>query len=145
MPPMGNVFMALICTRAKRQILPSYPSPDELWNLTFAEKNAWRDKFAEIPFEDKGGYFGARYYQHNAVEAVLEAIANNQERILLTLATGTGKTFIAFQLAWKLFYSRWNLSRELNGEQVTQASYFVFGRSQWAWRTKRLMHFQHFP
>jgi type I restriction enzyme R subunit len=42
----------------------------------------------------------------------MEALANNQRRILLTLATGTGKTFIAFQIAWKLFYSRWNLSRE---------------------------------
>ncbi len=95
-----------------------YPSPDALWHLTFAEQNAWRDKFAEIPFEDKGGTFGARYYQHNAIEAVLEAIANNQQRILLTLATGTGKTFIAFQLAWKLFYSRWNLSRELNADKT---------------------------
>lgn len=94
-----------------------YPSPDELWALTFAEQNAWRDKFAEVPFEDKGGTFGARYYQHNAVEAVLEAVANNKERILLTLATGTGKTFIAFQLAWKLFYSRWNLNRELNPDK----------------------------
>jgi type I restriction enzyme R subunit len=101
----------------KEADVASYPSPDELWHLTFAEKNAWRDRFAEIPFEDKGGYFGARYYQHNAIEAVLEAIANNQPRILLTLATGTGKTFIAFQLAWKLFYSRWNLSRELNGDK----------------------------
>ncbi len=101
----------------KEADVAKYPSPDELWSLTFAEQNAWRDKFAEIPFEDKGGYFGARYYQHNAIEAVLEAIANNQARILLTLATGTGKTFIAFQLAWKLFYSRWNLSRELNGDK----------------------------
>ncbi len=101
----------------KEADVASYPSPDELWQLTFAEKNAWRDKFAEIPFEDKGGYFGARYYQHNAIEAVLEAVANNEQRILLTLATGTGKTFIAFQLAWKLFYSRWNLSRELNGDK----------------------------
>lgn len=102
----------------KEADVASYPSPDELWNLTFAEKNAWRDQFAEIPFEDKGGYFGARYYQHNAIEAVLEAIANNEQRILLTLATGTGKTFIAFQLAWKLFYSRWNLSRELDGNKT---------------------------
>jgi type I restriction enzyme R subunit len=101
----------------KEADVASYPSPDKLWHLTFAEQNAWRDRFAEIPFEDKGGYFGARYYQHNAIEAVLEAIANNQLRILLTLATGTGKTFIAFQLAWKLFYSRWNLSRELNGDK----------------------------
>ncbi len=56
--------------------------------------------------------FQGRYYQDIAVERVLEAIADNRERILLTLATGTGKTFIAFQIAWKLFHSRWNLSRE---------------------------------
>ena len=92
--------------------LPCYPTPDELWNLTFAEQNAWRDRFAAVPFEDRGGYFQSRYYQDIAIERVLEAIAAGQERILLTLATGTGKTFIAFQIAWKLFQSRWNLSRE---------------------------------
>ncbi|MEP6966202.1 MAG: DEAD/DEAH box helicase family protein [Polaromonas sp.] len=80
-----------------------------MWALTFAEQNAWRDRFAAVPFEDKGGTWGARYYQDNAIRNVLEAIAAGQERILLTLATGTGKTFIAFQLAWKLFHSRWNL------------------------------------
>ncbi len=42
----------------------------------------------------------------------MEAIAANKSRILLTLATGTGKTFIAFQIAWKLFQSRWSLSRD---------------------------------
>jgi type I restriction enzyme R subunit len=91
---------------------PRYPAPDELWNLTFAEQNAWRDRFAAVPFEDRGGYFQSRYYQDIAIERVLEAIAANKPRILLTLATGTGKTFIAFQIAWKLFHSRWNLSRE---------------------------------
>src|SRR5580700_10059963 len=92
--------------------MPSYPTPDELWNLTFAEANAWRDRFAAVPFEDRGGFFQARYYQDIAIERVLEAIAAEKQRILLTLATGTGKTFIAFQIAWKLFNSRWNLSRE---------------------------------
>ena len=92
--------------------LPRFPAPGELWNLTFAGQNAWRDRFAAVPFEDRGGYFQTRYYQDIAIERVLEAIAAGQERILLTLATGTGKTFIAFQIAWKLFYSRWNLSRE---------------------------------
>ena len=91
---------------------PSYPTPDELWAMTFAEANAWRDRFAAVPFEDKGGSHPSRYYQDIAVERVMEAIAENRERILLTLATGTGKTFIAFQVAWKLFQSRWNLSRE---------------------------------
>ena len=89
-----------------------YPSPDELWNLTFTEQNEWRERFAAIPFEDKSGTWGARYYQDIAINRVLEAVATEQQRILLTLATGTGKTFIAFQLAWKLFKSRWNLNRD---------------------------------
>lgn len=89
-----------------------YPTPDELCNMTFAEANAWRDRFAAVPFEDRGGYFLPRYYQDIAIERVMEAIANDQQRILLTPATGTGKTFIAFQIAWKLFQSRWNLNRE---------------------------------
>ena len=89
-----------------------YPSPDELWNLTFATENAWRDRFAAVPFEDKGGSHPSRYYQDIAVERVMQAIADNRQRILLTLATGTGKTFIAFEVTWKLFHSRWNLSRE---------------------------------
>ncbi len=89
--------------------VPLYPSPDDLWNLTFAEANAWRDRFAAVPFEDKGGYFQGRYYQDIAIERVLEAIAHGKDRILLTLATGTGKTFIAFEIAWKLFHSRWNV------------------------------------
>jgi len=89
-----------------------YPTPEELWDLTFNESNSWRERFAEIPFEDRGGTFQPRFYQDIAIEKALEAIANNKQRILLTLATGTGKTVIAFQIAWKLFQSRWNLSRE---------------------------------
>jgi type I restriction enzyme R subunit len=78
--------------------------------MTFAEANVWRDRFAAIPFEDKGGSHPGRYYQDIAVERVMEAIAGGLMRVLLTLATGTGKTFIAFQIAWKLFHARWNLS-----------------------------------
>src|ERR1700674_962357 len=79
---------------------PRYPTPDELWDLTFAEHNAWRDRFAAVPFEDKGGSHPSRYYQDIAVERVMEAIADERQRILLPLATGTGKTFIGFQIAW---------------------------------------------
>ena len=90
-----------------------YPSPDELWAQTFAQAEAatavWRDRFAAVPFEDKGGTWQGRYYQDIAITRVLEAMGAGRDRILLTLATGTGKTFIAFQLAWKLFQSRWNL------------------------------------
>ncbi len=89
-----------------------YPTPEELWNLTFSQQNAWRDRVATVPYEDKGGSHPGRYYQDISTERVLNAIANGLMRILLTLATGTGKTFIAFQIAWKLFHSRWNLGRE---------------------------------
>ena len=91
---------------------PSYPSPEELWTRTFAKQNVWRDRFAAVPFEDRGGSHTSRYYQDIAVERVMTVIAAGKPRVLLTLATGTGKTFIAFQIAWKLFHSRWNLSRE---------------------------------
>ncbi|MBE9220628.1 EcoAI/FtnUII family type I restriction enzme subunit R [Dolichospermum flos-aquae] len=106
----------------KEGYINKYPTPHELWETTWrlsevetseietSEANTWRDLFAAIPFEDKSGTWEARYYQHNAIKYVLEAIAQRQNRILLTMATGTGKTFIAFQLAWKLFQSRWKLS-----------------------------------
>ncbi|WP_288132420.1 EcoAI/FtnUII family type I restriction enzme subunit R [Accumulibacter sp.] len=103
-----------------------YPSPDELWKLTFAEANAWRNRFAAIPFEDKGGTWQGRYYQDIAIDRVLEAIATGHDRILLTLATGTGKTFIAFQLAWKLFQSRWNLSDWKSGAEPTRRPRILF-------------------
>lgn len=87
-----------------------YPTPAQLWDATFSKANQWREVFADIPFEDRSGTWQARYYQHNAIKHVLETIATGKDRILLTMATGTGKTFVAFQLAWKLFQSRWNLS-----------------------------------
>ena len=92
--------------------LSRYPTPDELWNDTFTEMNVWRDRFSAVPFEDKDGSHPGRYYQDVAVEKVMEALVEGRQRILLTLATGTGKTFVAFQIAWKLFHSRWSLSRE---------------------------------
>ena len=91
---------------------PRYPAPEELWNRSFAERNAWRDRFSNVPFEDKSGSHPSRYYQDIAIGRVMESIAADRDRLLLTLATGTGKTFIAFQIAWKLFHARWNLTRE---------------------------------
>ena len=108
----GRGIYGIDMTEGHEGQLSSYPSPEELWNRTFPEADPWRDRFAAVPFEDKGGFFQGRYYQDLAIERVMEAFAADEPRILLTLATGTGKTFIAFQIAWKLFHSRWNLSRE---------------------------------
>ena len=87
-----------------------YPTPEELWAMTYAKANAWRDRFNAVTSPDKSGSWTLRFYQEIAVNRVLEQIAQEQARILLTLATGTGKTSIAFQIVWKLFQARWNLS-----------------------------------
>jgi type I restriction enzyme R subunit len=83
------------------------PSPEVLWQRTFASAPTLETDLTDIPFESNGGQFGGRYYQDIAVEKVLAAVADGKDRVLLTLATGTGKTFVAFQIVWKLFQSRW--------------------------------------
>lgn len=102
-----------VCMKTGAEDLVSgFPTPQELWDHTFGEQNTWRDKFDAVSFPDIGGTKRPRYYQELAVTRVTDAIAKNQQRILLTLATGTGKTTIAFHIAWKLFQTRWNLQRD---------------------------------
>jgi len=108
----GKEIYSICMKTGVENLVADYLTPEELWNKTYAVQNEWREKFSAIPFEDIGGTKGARYYQEIAVNNTLEAVANNAQRILLTLATGTGKTFIAFQIAWKLFQTRWNLKRD---------------------------------
>jgi len=108
----GKEIYSICMETGQEGLVANYLTPDELWAKTFAVQNEWREKFSAIPFEDKGGTWQLRYYQEIAVKNTLEALASNQNRILLTLATGTGKTAIAFQIAWKLFQTRWNLKRD---------------------------------
>jgi type I restriction enzyme R subunit len=108
----GREIYSICMKSAKEGLVTNFLTPDELWKKTFASQNDWRDTFNEVPYEDVSGTKSTRYYQEVAVSNTMEAIANNKQRILLTLATGTGKTFIAFQIAWKLFQTRWNLKRD---------------------------------
>ena len=109
--------------KAEEKDVNTYPTPDELWEMTFGEADSvnqdagqWRDKFHKTPFETRSGTWQPRYYQENAITNALDAISKGQDRILLTLATGTGKTAIAFQIVWKLFHSKWNLRKD--GKQL---------------------------
>ena len=108
----GKEIYSICMKTGAEGLVDNYLSPDELWEKTYAVQNEWREKFAAVPFEEKGGTWQLRYYQELAVKNTLEAIANGKERILLTLCTGSGKTAIAFQIAWKLFQTRWNLKRD---------------------------------
>jgi type I restriction enzyme, R subunit len=92
-------------TKESNLRLDNFPSPEELWGryrawkgLTqVAEKTVLQDYF------DDGSGKAPRYYQVNAVNAAIEAIAKGQKRVLLVMATGTGKTYTAFQIIWRLW------------------------------------------
>jgi type I restriction enzyme R subunit len=105
----GKEIYQISMKTGKENLVDRFPTPDELWNRTFADWNDWKEKFASIPFE---GTKTPRYYQELAINRTVNSIAEERQRILLTLATGTGKTTIAFQIAWKLFQTRWNLNRD---------------------------------
>ncbi|SMN15511.1 Type I restriction-modification system, restriction subunit R [uncultured Candidatus Thioglobus sp.] len=108
----GKEIYSICLKTGAESLVEDFLSPDELWDKTFSDQNHWRELFATIAFEDKSGTWQPRYYQEIAINKALEAIAQNKDRILLTLATGTGKTAIAFQIAWKLFHTRWTLKRD---------------------------------
>lgn len=106
----GNGFVFHDCTGTSSTLesnlpLTAFPSPADLW----AKYRAWKkmDSTAEATvlqdyYEDGTGK-APRYYQINAINAAVEAIANGQNRILLVMATGTGKTYTAFQIIWRLW------------------------------------------
>ncbi|MGO3690551.1 MAG: EcoAI/FtnUII family type I restriction enzme subunit R [Psychroflexus halocasei] len=109
-----QIYEIDLLTNTQKEI-EAYPTPENLWTRTFESEDestdvakAWKKRFFEIPFEDFSGTWQPRYYQENAITKTLEAIAEGRQRILLTLATGTGKTAISFQIVWKLFNARWN-------------------------------------
>ena len=92
---------------SKEHDIDKFPSPQDLWQMTFPEENSWRDKFNLCALNRSGGR-QPRYYQEIAINNVLTAVAKQRNRILLTMATGTGKTYTAFQICWKLTKTKWN-------------------------------------
>lgn len=129
----GKAIYQICMQSGQEGEVSDFLSPDALWAKTFPatgtrqRTESWREQFAQVPFEDKSGSWQLRYYQEIAVQRTVEAIAQGKDRILLTLATGTGKTAIAFQIAWKLFQTRWNLSaRAQNANPVSRRPRILF-------------------
>ena len=105
----GLGFYEVDMDSAVEQEVDRLPTPDELWDRVHKDEPALATTLSAVPAETRGGLYKARYYQERAIEAVLDGISSGRNRMLLTLATGTGKTYIAFQVAWKLFQSRWTV------------------------------------
>ena len=100
--------------------LETFPAPDELWNrLCIGEK--LKDTTAAdrllTPYNHLSGKT-PRYYQDIAINRTVQAILQNKPRILLTMATGTGKTVVAFQICWKLWQARWNRTGEYRRPKI---------------------------
>lgn len=104
----GDKIWAIDMQTGKECFVDAFPTPQELWERLYPENNPLRDKLNAVPFNRDGGK-SPRYYQEIAVNNVIDAISRKQDRILLTLATGTGKTYIAFQICWKIFKAKWNV------------------------------------
>ena len=88
--------------------LADFPSPTELWQRYCHYKGletADAKHTVEMPYYDDGMGRAPRYYQANAINNTIEAVAKAQQRILLVMATGTGKTYTAFQIIWRLWKS----------------------------------------
>ncbi|WP_422473304.1 EcoAI/FtnUII family type I restriction enzme subunit R [Endozoicomonas sp. ALB032] len=87
--------------------LNEFPSPGELWSryCQAKELDEPAQKTVNYPYFDDGSGRTPRYYQANAINRTIEAIAKGQNRVLLVMATGTGKTYTAFQIIWRLWKS----------------------------------------
>ena len=95
--------------------LPGFPTPDDLW-ARYRQKQQLTDPAAVerflTPFNLTAGKT-PHYYQRIAIDRVIQAVLSGQRRVLVTMATGTGKTVVAFQICWKLWSSRWNRRNDL--------------------------------
>jgi len=88
--------------------LDAFPTPTDLWQRYCQWKGLTSldvRKTIEMPYYDDGTSRAPRYYQANAINNTVEAVAKGQQRILLVMATGTGKTYTAFQIIWRLWKS----------------------------------------
>lgn len=99
--------------------LDVFPSPDDLWGR-LRQAEAIDEKTAERMFSPSYHLSGKspRYYQEIAINRAVQSILQGKRRVLLTLATGTGKTVIAFQVCYKLWNSRWNRTGEYRRPRI---------------------------
>lgn len=106
----GNRIVEYDFTTGEQKEIPQFPTPEELWKRSQGSK-PFKEEDLPVIFQPYNrevrnsdlSIRKPRYYQIAAIEAVIDAITRGQKRILVTMATGTGKTFVAMQIAWKLW------------------------------------------
>lgn len=104
----GFLFYDMKTGEQRRLELDEFPSPDELYQLQYGDETKQNDNYKKIldtPYYFGEESFSPRYYQRIAINRTVEAIARGNDRVLLVMATGTGKTYMAFQIIWRLWRS----------------------------------------
>ncbi len=105
----GHGIIEFDCTTGVEREIDSFPTPDELWSRLCGEQKLVPEQADRLLTSGYGLAGKApRYYQTIAINRTVQAVLQGKRRILLTMATGTGKTLVAFQICWKLWTSRWN-------------------------------------
>jgi len=110
----GHGIVEFDFTSGQERLIDAFPKPGELWGRLRVSQKLTDDTVAErvlTPADSAVGK-GQRYYQEIAINRVIQAILQGKKRVLLTMATGTGKTAVAYQICWKLWTTRWNRSAE---------------------------------
>ncbi|MDP2602506.1 MAG: DEAD/DEAH box helicase family protein [Deltaproteobacteria bacterium] len=110
----GHGIVEFDFTSGQERLIDAFPKPGELWGRLRVSQKLTDDTVAErvlTPADSAVGK-GQRYYQEIAINRVIQAILQGKKRVLLTMATGTGKTAVAYQICWKLWTMRWNRSAE---------------------------------
>lgn len=106
----GKQIYEFQMSTGKGDYIDRFPTPEELYRKSFHKNQDLKERLHSIPFLVEK--FPPRYYQESAVNKALESIAEGNKRVLLNLATGTGKTFIALQIVHKLLQAKWNMDSE---------------------------------
>lgn len=119
----GELFVEFDFITGLESKLYQMPQPSELWDRLKTDEgfNSQQEDLILSPFDLTGGKI-PRYYQQIAINNVISAIVKEQKRILLTMATGTGKTTTAFQICWKLWQQRWNLKDDSRRPKILYLS-----------------------
>lgn len=110
----GHGIVEFDFTTGQERQVDSFPKPEELWRRYRASQNLADDETANKLLTPANGAIGKgqRYYQEIAINRVVQTVLQGKKRILLTMATGTGKTAVAFQICWKRWNMRWNRTGE---------------------------------
>ncbi len=147
----GNGIVEFDYITGKQKEIFKFPSPEELW-ARLSKYKGWDENIAAKVLHrhnrENLNYDGTRkrprYYQENAINRAVEAIFKGKKRILLTMATGTGKTFVALQIIWKVWDQRWNIDgtnrrpkvlyladRNILVDDPMRGGFQVFGDALW--------------